>query len=251
MDVIPPMNLAPEATPWGRHMQMLLTETVQGLERERQSSANAAAMSTSSNRVTTQNVQTLTALTGNLQQQVAGLAGAAINTTTVTASGAISAGSLSVLGDSAVGGAQHVAGDETVDGKLRNVTAYSNPITTSYRNLFVTSVDGQFGYNLSSRRFKQDIQTATVDPQSVLLLRLCTYRYVAAVEMSGDAAAIEHGLIAEEVEAAGLGWLVDYDEDGQPLTLKFHLIAMALLPVLQDLEERLGKVETALAGATS
>lgn len=135
------------------------------------------------------------------------------------------------------------SGTASVAGVFKNIAAYSNPITTSFRNLFVTSVDGQYGFNLSSREFKQDVQSALVDPKNVLLLRLVTYRYIAAVEEYGDAAAIEHGLLAEEVEEAGLGWLVDYGEDGKPLTLKFHLIAMALLPVVQDLNARVTRLE--------
>jgi hypothetical protein len=135
-------------------------------------------------------------------------------------------------------------GDLTVGGLIRNLSAYSNPITSGFRNLFVTNIDGQFGFNLSSREFKQDIEAAIVDPADVLKLRLVTYRYIQAVETFGDEAAREYGFIAEEVEEAGLGWLVDYDEvTGKPLTLKFHLIAMAMLVVAQCQERRLAELE--------
>lgn len=150
---------------------------------------------------------------------------------------------INATGTATIGGATSIGGATTISGIIRNVVAYSNPITTSFRNLFVTSVDGQFGFNLSSRRFKQDIETAEVAAADVLNLRLVTYRYIAAVEEFGEAAAIEHGFIAEEVEAAGLGWLVDYGEDGKPLTLKFHLIGMAMLIVAQDQERRLAELE--------
>jgi hypothetical protein len=137
-------------------------------------------------------------------------------------------------------------GNLNVGGIIRNVAAYSNPITSSFRNLFVTSVDGQYGFNLSSREFKQDIAQAVVDPADVLNLRLVTYRYRQAVAEFGDSAATEYGFIAEEVESAGLGWLVDYDDEtGKPVTLKFHLIAMAMLVVAQDQEKRLAALERA------
>jgi len=133
--------------------------------------------------------------------------------------------------------------DLTVGGLIRSPSTYTNSISTSFRNVFVTSVDGAFGFNLSSGKFKQDIETAQVAAADVLKLRLVTFRYIAAVEKYGEAAAVEHGFIAEEVEAAGLGWLVDYDEHGDPLTLKFHLISMAMLVVAQDQERRLAELE--------
>lgn len=244
-DVIPPMNLAPEATPWGRWAQSMIVELHRNLARA--TDGNAEAIAKSSNRVITSNVQSLTALTTGLQAQINALTSTAITTSAVTATGPISAGNFAVSGPSVLTGNVSTGGDLTVGGLIRNVAAYANPITTSFRNLFVTSVDGQFGYNLSSRRHKQDITDALVDPAKVLLLRLVTYRYIRAVEEHGDDAATEHGLIAEEVEAAGLGWLVDYDEDGRPLTLRFHLLAMALLPLLHDFEERLTKLEAAAA----
>lgn len=133
--------------------------------------------------------------------------------------------------------------DMTSTGLIRNLAAYSNPITTGFRAVWVTNVDGQFGFNLSTRRVKQDIEDAIVDPQTVLLLRLVWFRYIAAVEAEGDAAEIYLGLIAEEVHALGLTWLVEYDEEGLPCGVKFHLIAMALLAVAQNQEERLVVLE--------
>jgi hypothetical protein len=145
--------------------------------------------------------------------------------TNITASGAITAG-----------------GNATVGGIFRNVAAYSNPISTSYRAVWVTSVDGQFGYNLSSREFKLDIHDFAPDPATILALRLVTFRYIAAVELEGDAAETQIGLIAEEVHDLGLEWLVEYD-NGKPCGIKFHLVAMALLAVTQDHERRLAALE--------
>lgn len=151
---------------------------------------------------------------------------------TLSSAGAVTAGTTVTAGT-----------DLQVGGIIRSPTTYTNSITSSFRNVFVTSVDGSFGFNLSSRKFKQDIETARVSAADVLKLRLVTFRYIAAVAKYGESAALEHGFIAEEVEAAGLGWLVDYDEDGEPLTLKFHLISMAMLVVAQDQERRLAELE--------
>ena len=250
-DVIPPMNLAPEATPWGRTIQNLVVEIQRNLERQTSAGANTTASVQSSNRVTTQNVQTLAALTTGLQAQINALFASGIVTTTVAASGAVTAGSLSVVAGSTLTGTVVTGGDLTVGGLIRNVAAYSNPITSSYRAVWVTSVDGQFGYNLSSREFKQDIVTAVVDPKLILKLRAVTYRYIQAVETYGAEAAMEFGLIAEEVHEAGLTFLVDYDPDtGKPAGIKFHLVAIALLTVMDDHETRLQLLETEKGGAS-
>jgi hypothetical protein len=128
----------------------------------------------------------------------------------------------------------------TASGIIRSPATYSNPITSSFRAVWVTSVDGQYGFNLSSREFKQDISDFAPDPATILLLRLVTFRYIAAVELEGDEAETQVGLIAEEVHDLGLHWLVEY-QDGHPIGIKFHLIAMALLAVAQDHEARLTK----------
>jgi Chaperone of endosialidase len=184
-------------------------------------------------------------IVSGVTQLVGGITGGLAVTGAITGSSSIAASTTITAGTAIASGTTISAGtDLAVAGIIRSPTTYTNSITSSFRNVFVTSVDGSFGFNLSSERFKQDIETAHVDPADVLKLRLVTYRYIAAVEQFGEEAALEHGFIAEEVEAAGLGWLVDYDEDGvTPLTLKFHLIAMALLVVAQDQEKRLAELE--------
>ena len=184
--------------------------------------------------------------------QIIGLAGsakaiaAAVQTGlgALASSGTTWAGPVSSPSTVAAAGAITAGGNATVGGIIRNVSAYSNPITSSYRAVWVTSVDGQFGFNLSSREFKQDIETLVLDPAIVLKLRAVTYRYIAAVEAEGDAAETQVGLIAEEVHDLGLEWLVEYD-NGKPCGIKFHLVAFALLVVAQDHEARLAALEKA------
>jgi len=64
----------------------------------------------------------------------------------------------------------------------------------------------------------------------------------------------EVGFIAEEVEAAGLDWMVNY-LDGQVDGLRYDLLGVALVPVVQRqdkqikaLEARLEALEARLAG---
>jgi hypothetical protein len=177
---------------------------------------------------------------GAIVNGITSLLGGVLGPLNVT--GSISATTSVAAGTVVTAPVVHSTGDTTVDGLLRNASAYSNPITASFRSVWVTSVDGQFGFNLSSREFKQDIEDFAVDPATVLRLRLVTFRYIAAIELLGAEAETEVGLIAEEVHDVGLTWLVEYD-NGKPCGIKFHLIAMALLAVAQDHEVRLANLE--------
>ena len=78
-------------------------------------------------------------------------------------------------------------------------------------------------------------------------LRPVVFRYKQHVEASGDAAPTEYGLIAEEV-AEIFPELVVHDEDGEPFTVKYHLLSSMLLNELQRLSERVEAQDEAHAG---
>ncbi|MFD1714174.1 tail fiber domain-containing protein [Amnibacterium flavum] len=143
------------------------------------------------------------------------------------------------------------SGDLSVVGALRAPTVPTTLLTSSYYATYATTVDGRLGHVASSRRFKQDIASATAPLDAVLALRLVTFRYIQAVEELGEDADIEWGLIAEEVHDLGLHWLVSYDADRIPVGVRFERLAVALLPVMQNHEARLARVEEALAGPSN
>ncbi len=267
-DVIPPMNLPPEATPWGRAIQKELEETRANLDRLSSTSDNNAAMATSSNQVTTQNVQTLTALTGNLQQQVAGLAGAAINTTTVTASGAVTAGSLSVSGSAAITGnvsASNVTGSNVFAQSLATV------ITAGRVALWGRLSDGYIATASSSERFKTGITPVDISSKAPAILKVAVsyFEYIDEVRKRDDPTADGYvgpsyhvgrnlGGIAEQLHSLGLWEWVIYERDeldnlklnpqGEPIPFGIHDILMgwAALIVAQSLDKRISAIETKL-----
>ena len=149
----------------------------------------------------------------------------------VSTSGAVNAGTV------------NASGTGSVTGIFRNPAAYGNNITSSYRTLYTTSVDGAFGYNLSTRRVKQDITPTVIDVAALRKVEFVAFRYIAAVEASGDAAAVETGVIAEQLDELGLSWLVDYDEAGIPEGVKFDRMALAALALAQDNARRLDALE--------
>lgn len=192
-------------------------------------------------------------------------------TSTVTAGGAIQGGSIISTGGASIAGgltagsvsagsvsspgSVSAGGDLTAGGALRAISVYNTTLTTSYRAVWSTSVDGQLGYVPSSERFKQDIEALAADPAVLLQLQVVAFRYIAAAAELGDDAAIEVGFIAEQVHALGIWWLVDYSEDGLPFGVRYERIGLASLLVSQwlavqhaELADRVSALEARLEG---
>ncbi|KOG26824.1 tail fiber domain-containing protein [Streptomyces viridochromogenes] len=101
--------------------------------------------------------------------------------------------------------------------------------------------DGTFARNTSSRRFKQNIRDIDIDPDAVLSLRPRVYDR-RPKEEGGGYLRDEFGLIAEEV-AETLPEIVTYDEEGRIDALRYDLLGVALLPVVQDQADRIERLE--------
>jgi hypothetical protein len=85
---------------------------------------------------------------------------------------------------------------------------------------------GKLGTMASSLRFKQDVQDMGEASDQLMALRPVTFRY------REDPEAPQYGLIAEEVSEVAPE-LVAYDEDGQPYSVRYHVLAPMLLNELQ------------------
>jgi hypothetical protein len=86
--------------------------------------------------------------------------------------------------------------------------------------------NGQLGTTSSSRRYKEDIKPMGDMSASLMKLRPVTFRY--KKPYADGAKPIQYGLIAEEV-AEVLPRLAVYNKDGQPETVKYHLLPSLLL----------------------
>lgn len=104
--------------------------------------------------------------------------------------------------------------------------------TATNRSVWVDG-DGRFGQNTSSRRFKTNIRDKAFRPEDVLALRPRIY------DRKDPAQGFDEvGLIAEEVHET-VPEIVQYDSDGQIEALRYDLLGVVLLPVVQDLDRRL------------
>lgn len=140
--------------------------------------------------------------------------------------------------------------DCTVSGPLRNPAAVAYNITGTRRALWIEDATGRLGYTSSTRAVKQDIEPAVMSAESLMKLQIVTYRYIAAVSEHGDAAAVEIGLIAEDVAKLGFDWLVIRGPKGKPEGIHYDLLALAALAAAQhamrqhaELAERVSKLE--------
>jgi len=134
----------------------------------------------------------------------------------------------------------NASGMVTFPAGVNSTDVYNRLLTYGggYKNQYI-HVDGSMGYVPSSKRFKQDIKTFEIPPELAAKLRVVTFRYIAAVQNPDYVAATEVGLIAEEVHSLGLTWLVDYDEEGMPMGVKYERLVLALVPWMQSIEARL------------
>ena len=125
-------------------------------------------------------------------------------------------------------------GINPTDGVL---TLYSLPTTSGGYLLRYNQVGGKWTVALdsSSRRYKHNIEDATIDPADVLKWRPRRWQDV----NQGDDAPWNTGLIAEEVDEAGTPEFVIYDQQGRPDGIRKEILAVGQQVVLQDHEQRL------------
>jgi len=90
--------------------------------------------------------------------------------------------------------------------------------------------NGQLGTIKSSREFKENIQPMGSASERLLSLRPVTFQYKQADEDGSKP--LQFGLIAEEV-AESFPELAIYDEQGQPESVSYHLLATLLLNEFQ------------------
>lgn len=132
-------------------------------------------------------------------------------------------------------------------GVTRTFIAGINAVSTGMADAVPVVIDsnGQLGTINSSRRFKEDIQPMGSTSERLRALRPVTFRYKQPFE--DGSTPVQFGLVAEEV-AAVFPELVVYGEDGEPQTVRYHLLATLLLNELQKqhriMQDQVARVAT-------
>ncbi len=123
--------------------------------------------------------------------------------------------------------------------QTRTFLAGVRGITTGVNNALAVVVDGngQLGTISSSARTKFDIQDLAPDVADALSrLRPVSFRYKQA--FADGSTPVQYGLIAEEVQQV-LPELVALDDQGEPASVKYHVLPALLLAEVQRLQSAL------------
>jgi len=120
-----------------------------------------------------------------------------------------------------------------VIGSFTSTATAANVNTTSNTNGLIRIVS-------SSRRWKENIEDA--DQETLAAAKLLKARHFNSLHPSDNNARLL-GMIAEEVEEAGLDCAVEYDDQGLPLAINWSAITAALLVRLEDAERRIADLE--------
>ncbi len=106
--------------------------------------------------------------------------------------------------------------------------------------VFIDS-NGQLGTITSSLRFKEDVTDMGNTSHDLMKLRPVTFHY-----KTDGSHLLQYGLIAEEV-AKVYPDLVQYDDQGKPFTVRYHLINVMLLNELQKEHGRTQELQDQVA----
>lgn len=123
---------------------------------------------------------------------------------------------------------------------LESQILYSRTVSVS-PNVYVNA-NGTMFRTTSVRAAKTDVETLPDLTESIMSLRPVTYRDRGSVER-GEHAPTLLGLIAEEVEAAGVPGLTSEDLDGSLNGVQYERLSVALLPIVQSILTRLTSLE--------
>jgi hypothetical protein len=113
----------------------------------------------------------------------------------------------------------------------------------------VANTNGSYG-SLSDRRYKQDIVDANSQWDDIKAIQVRNYRFIDEVEEKGDDATTLLGVVAQELEEAGMTGLVESKED-QPKTVKTSIIFMKALKALQEAQTKIETLESKVAALES
>ena len=141
-------------------------------------------------------------------------------------------------------GASTFAGNVSTNAFLYNA-GYA--LTTGAANMRINTANGLIAYTSSSERYKVEIEPQTIPNESILSLVAKSYfDKIEYEENNNSGTGLQRwlGLIAEDIAKLPIlkDLLVEYKDD-EPNSVYYDRIAVALIPLLQDHEARLNKLE--------
>lgn len=115
--------------------------------------------------------------------------------------------------------------------------------TSGFVVAYINGPDGRLSRGSSSRRYKTDIRPQDLTQLGdVLALRPVKFKWRASFAPDLPSYHREIGLIAEDVAEAA-PWLAVLDNQGQVESVRYEMLGLALLPIVQDLARRVAQLE--------
>ena len=203
-------------------------------------------------------------ITGTITANAGTIGGFTLSSTALTSPGGglyINSSSATVYGTTvnAGSGGMTSANTITATGYMYANSYFYNggyATTTSSANAYINSSTGLLARSSSSLRYKLDVEPQTIPLQSILSLTPKSFIDKASADaQGGSTTGLPRilGLIAEEVAEIPVlaDLLMNKNEQGQPDSVNYDRVAVALIPLLQSHEARLAKLEGANGTGTS
>jgi hypothetical protein len=136
-------------------------------------------------------------------------------------------------------------------GGTGTTNGYNNMFASGpYRAAWVLS-DGTLGTSQSSRKVKTDFHVPDISLEQLLSVDWVGYRYIQDVNENSDSALPRIGMIAEELDDAGLGIFVVYDDTtAEPVGIDYTMLSVAAMHLAglahhrcEDIERRIAALE--------
>jgi len=157
----------------------------------------------------------------------------------VRGSGATSSTVCFYISNSSATALLYIRDDGAINTGAAAVSPYNN-VTGTAANLVVGS-DGFLYRSTSSLRYKTQINDATHGLNEVLKLRSVTFK------SQNDGNKIFGGLIAEEVDSAGLTEFVQYDSENRPDAIHYSNMVALLVKAIQEQQTQINELKNRLS----
>ena len=157
----------------------------------------------------------------------------------VRGSGATSSTVCFYISNSSATALLYIRDDGAINTGVAAVSPYNN-VTGTAANLVVGS-DGFLYRSTSSLRYKTQINDATHGLNEVLKLRSVTFK------SQNDGNKIFGGLIAEEVDSAGLTEFVQYDSENRPDAIHYSNMVALLVKAIQEQQTQINELKNRLS----
>jgi hypothetical protein len=160
-----------------------------------------------------------------------------VGTTDVTAGGNVVAGGDVDATSGSVNTNNVNATNANLSGTVYSTYMHNNPVVSGYVAVYVQGSDGRVGASPSALRFKQDIRPKHYSLAQLALIQVVNYRLIAAVAEHGDSAAVEVGVVAEQLIEAGMPEFVAFTETGETLSVHYERLVLVAIGAMQELAE--------------